>query len=394
MVATVGLPAPLLGQGSVEQQLRRNQQQLEDIKRERDRLQEDLNQIRGRVNNTTSELMNLEGQKRVTGRIVNELDRQIGSMRGQVDTLTVELILTQDALAEKRAVLERRLAEIYKRGTLWTFQALFAAEKFGDLISRYKYLYLVSRQDRALVGEVEELRDRIATSRRELLNVRNELSRRRNERGQELSQFVRLERQRQLSLQRTKASEREAANRLLSLSKDEQRLNDLVASLEKARRTATAGRPASAPAVEGSIRTTDIGTLDWPVDGTILYGFGPQKLPNKSTVVRQGVGISVPTWTPVHAIEAGTVAIVANLGTYGRSVIIEHGGGFFTTYLYLSKVDVVARQPVAKGTPIGLSGGANSDEGPHIELQIRGEGAIALDPVNWLKNRPKAPAAH
>src|SRR5262249_25418855 len=153
-----------------------------------------------RVHNITSELTNLEGQKRVTGRIVNELDRQIGSMRGQLDTLTVELILTQDALLEKRAVLERRLAEIYKRGNMWTFQALFAAESCGDLLSRYKYLYLVSRQDRALVTEVEDLRDKISTRRRELLNVRLELSRRRNERGQELTQFVRLERQRQTSL--------------------------------------------------------------------------------------------------------------------------------------------------------------------------------------------------
>src|SRR2546429_1419066 len=114
------------------------------------------------------------------------------SMRGQLDTLTLELILTQDALAEKRAVLERRLAEIYKRGSLWTFQALLAAESFGDLLSRYKYLYLVSRQDRALVGEVEDLRDRIAARRREGLNVRAELARRRDERGKELSQYVRL----------------------------------------------------------------------------------------------------------------------------------------------------------------------------------------------------------
>ncbi len=344
-----------------------------------------MDQIRNRVHSLSSEIINLEGQKRVTGRLVNELDRQIGSMRGQLDTLTVELIITQNALAEKRAVLERRLSEIYKRGEMWTFQALFAAESFGDLVSRYKYLYLVSRQDRALVGEVEDLRDRITDRRRELLTVRNQLARRRDERGDELSQYTRLERQRQTSLAKTKASEREAANRLAALSKDEQRLNDMISNLERLRRTALANAPARAAA--STIRSDDLGSLEWPVDGgSLLYPFGQVRLPNNTTIVRQGVGIKVPVGTPVRVIEAGTVRIAQNLGTWGPSVIVDHGGGFYTTYMYLSRIDVKAEQVLAKGAPIGLSGGATSDEGPHIEFQIR-EGDMKLDPVNWLKNR-------
>ncbi|MBI4421829.1 MAG: peptidoglycan DD-metalloendopeptidase family protein [Gemmatimonadetes bacterium] len=368
---------------NVEQLLRSNQQRLEEIRRERDQLESELQRVRSRVHNISSELSNLERQKGVTGRIVNELDRQIGSMRGQLDTLSVELVLTQDALAEKRAVLERRLSEIYKRGPLWTYQAMLAAESFGNLLSRYKYLYLVSRQDRALVGEVEELRDRIARRRQELLNVRAELARRRDERGLELSRYLRLERDRELNLRRTRASEREAAARLESLTKDEQRLNDIISALERARRAALA---AAAPA-EGTIRTADLGSLDWPVDGRILYQFGRVRLPNNTYIRYNGVGIGVPIGTPVKAIEAGTVRTAGSLGTYGPTVFLDHGGGFYTLYLYLSRVQVKAGQPVAKGQVIGLSGGANSEEGPHIEFQIRGEGGIALDPVNWLKSQ-------
>lgn len=376
--------APLHGQ-AVEQQLRTNQRELESIRRERDELQDQLARLRGRVHSITSELSNLDRQRSVTGRMVNELDRQIGSMRGHLDTLTLELILAQDALSEKRAVLERRLAEIYKRGTMWTYQALLVAESFGDLLSRYKYLYLVSRQDKALVGEVQELRDRIAQRRQELVNVRRELARRRDDRGRELSAFQRLERDRELNLRKAKASEREAVARLDELSKDEVRLNDLIASLERARRTAAASRPA-VPATEGTIRTLDLGTLDWPVNGTILYGFGRVQLPNKTWVRRQGVGIGTPVGTPVKAIRAGTVRVAGPMQTWGPTVIVHHGGGFYTLYLYLSRVDVKVDQEIIAGTQVGLSGGARSEEGPHIEFQIR-EGAIALDPVNWLKNR-------
>ena len=70
-------------------------------------------------------------------------------------------MLAQDALDEKHAVLERRLVDIYKRGALYGYQVLLAAESFGDLLSRYKYLYLVSRQDRTLTDEMNRLRNRI-----------------------------------------------------------------------------------------------------------------------------------------------------------------------------------------------------------------------------------------
>ncbi len=381
---------PLRAQATVDAQLRNQQRQLEDIRRERDDLQQQLSGLRGRVHSISSELTNIDRQRSVTGRLVNELDRQIGSMRGQLDTLTLELILAQDALAEKRAVLERRLADIYKRGSLWTYQALLVADSFGELLSRYKYLYLVSRQDKALVGEVQELRDRISQRRQEVVNVRTELAHRRDDRGRELAQFQRLERDREQNLRKAQASERDAVARLEALSKDEQKLNDVIASLERerARRAAAASRAAvPAPAAAaGSIRTTDLGTLDWPMDGTIIYDFGRVQLPNKTFVRRDGVGIAAPVGTPVKTIEAGTVQLAGALGTWGPTVVVEHGDGFYTLYLYLSRIDVKVGQHVAKAGQIGLSGGASSDEGPHIEFQIR-QGQIKLDPVNWLKNR-------
>src|SRR5206468_2943944 len=41
-------------------------------------------------------------------------------------------------------------------------QVLFTAASFGDLLSRYKYLYLVSRQDRLLANDMSKLQRRIA----------------------------------------------------------------------------------------------------------------------------------------------------------------------------------------------------------------------------------------
>jgi septal ring factor EnvC (AmiA/AmiB activator) len=42
---------------------------------------------------------------------------------------------------------------------------------------------------------------------------------------------------------------------------------------------------------------------------------------------------------------------------------------------------------VQKGETIGTVGGENSDQGPHLYFEIRGENQIALDPADWLRRR-------
>src|SRR5438552_15625475 len=134
--------------------MRDNQRRLEDIRRERSAVEQELEGLRTQAHSITDELANLEHQKDATNRIVNELDRQIAALSRQIDETTVNLLLAQDALAEKRPVLERRLAAIYKPGPLYTYQLLLAAQGCGDLLSRYKHLFLVSRQARPLTNDL------------------------------------------------------------------------------------------------------------------------------------------------------------------------------------------------------------------------------------------------
>ena len=154
-------PAHAQGTPDLEDSRRR----LEEIRAERDRLQQQQRRLQGQVHDVNDELSNLERQRESTHRIVNEIERQIGGLASQLDRSSAELILAQDNLAERRAVLQRRLVDIYKRGPLHTFQVLLAAEGFGDLLSRYKYLYLTSQQDRSLVTDVEKLRNRVGNQR-------------------------------------------------------------------------------------------------------------------------------------------------------------------------------------------------------------------------------------
>jgi murein hydrolase activator len=340
------------------------------------------------VHDVNDELSNLERQRESTQRIVGEIERQIGGLASQLDRSSAELILAQDNLAERRAVLERRLIDIYKRGPLHTFQVLLAAESFGDLLSRYKYLYLTSEQDRFLVEDVEKLRNRVVQQRNNILNVRGELDRRREEREAEFSRYTELASERARKLQTLQRSARSTERRLSQLQKDESRLNGLLASLERSRRDELArGALRGAVATPGSITTADLGKLDWPVEGAIVYHFGRDTLPSGGIIRWNGVGIAAPVGTPVKAVESGRVRLVGQFGTYGLTIVLEHGNGYYSVYSHLESAQVKLGASVDKGRVLGMVGGQNSDYGPHLHFEIRGENQIALDPATWLRRR-------
>jgi septal ring factor EnvC (AmiA/AmiB activator) len=384
------LAAPAAAQRpTYQQQMQDNQRRLEGIRRERSQVEQELARLRTAAHSLSDELANIDRQKQSTNRIVNELDRQIAGLGQQIDQITVDLLLAQDALLEKRAVLERRIVDIHKRGPLYGWQVLLAAESFGDLLSRYKYLYLVSRQDRLLTNDMHKLRDRVARQRQLLVDARETLGRRRRERTDELDRYQTLERERQTNLRETRRSTRQAEQRLSRLERDERGLNDRIEALERARREAEARGAVAGP---GAITTADLGGLDWPVDGggVIIYPFGTTTGPNNTRIPRHGIGIKAPVGSAVRAVAPGTVSLAGPLGLYLTSVLIDHGGGYYTFYAYLNDATVQQGDRVGRGQVIGHVGGESSDEGPHLHFEIRGQGGIALDPGNWLRRPPPA----
>ncbi len=377
-------PGPLQAQSGTTAQLEQSRRRLDSIRVERQRLEAQQQRLQGQVRDVNADLRNLERQRETTNRIVNEIESQLAGLNNEVARVSGELALAEDNLEEKQAVLERRLIDIYKRGRLYTFQALLAAESFGDLLARYKYLYLTSRQDRALVHDVEALNARVRRQRNDLLGIRASLGSTRADREQELRRYADLATARARRLAQLQRSGQATEARLTELEKDEARLNELLAALERARRTAAAAGGAPIP---GGLTTDDIGKLDWPVNGRIVYNFGRTTLPSGVVVRFNGIGIGAREGTPVKAVETGRVELVQRLGTYGLTVVVQHGNGYRSLYMQLQGASVVVGQDITRGQVIGTVGGANSDEGPHLHFEIRGENSIPLDPSDWLKRR-------
>ena len=380
-VAAMARPAPAQ---SAEQRLRQQEQELEAIRRERSELQRRLGELQGEAHDLSEEATNLRRQADATARLMRSLDVQLESITRDVDATSESLNRAEQDVSTRRQSLRQRLVDIYKRGPMFTTEALLSARTFGELVGRYKYLHELALHDRSVVNQVEDLFNEIERQRSLLVRLQSEIERNKLEKAEEVARLRSLEGERKRSLVAVQQSERQLKDRLSRIQRDEQRLGQLLAAMEAARRRAEALPNAENTA--SSLRTTDLGKLDWPVDGAILYNFGRAVNPNNTTIRWNGVGIGAPSGTPVRSVAGGEVTFVSQIGTYGLTVILQHGDGDYSVYGSLSRADVRVGQDLIKGQVLGAVGRADPELEPHLHFEIRPKGR-ATDPLTWLRGR-------
>jgi septal ring factor EnvC (AmiA/AmiB activator) len=103
-------------------------------------------------------------------------------------------------------------------------------------------------------------------------------------------------------------------------------------------------------------------------------------------ILRRGIGIAAEEGAPVTAVAGGSVVFAQPYLGYGPSVILSHGAGYYSVYLFLSDIIVRQGDAVILGQEIGRVGGSATPEGAHLEFQIR-INRQAVDPLPWLKSR-------
>ena len=379
-------PAHAIAQESpdVRRRLDESQARLEVIREERQRLRRELAGIAGQVSGDSAELVNIERQIDASVSVLAEFDVQRLALSDRLTAMTREMLLTRDALTARRVVLRARLRDIYKRGPLRAVEVLLSSRSFSDLLNRYRYLRDVAVFDRMLLEDVRELEGSLADQRSGLSRESDRIAGVRAERLREYGELERLERERQERLHRFADRRDEAQSTLALLAAEEAELRALIRGLEERRRSAE--RAAGTTSVS-SLTTGDLGRLAWPVEGEILWRFGPER-EGRTTIPREGIGIAAPRGTRVNAVDRGTVASVAARAS-GQTVILDHGAGFYSSYQKLRDVTVREGQAVDEGEAIGYVGGDATR--PHIEFQIYEPGAVgprAVDPVRWLRGRP------
>ncbi|MDE6046119.1 MAG: M23 family metallopeptidase [Alistipes sp.] len=104
----------------------------------------------------------------------------------------------------------------------------------------------------------------------------------------------------------------------------------------------------------------------------------------KTLQSHQGVDYTVPEGSRVFATADGVVRDVWDRNsTSGRTVSIDHGNGFETSYSHLSQINVRRGQRVSRGDIIARSGDTGLSLAPHLHYEVRFRG-MRIDPIHYF----------
>jgi murein DD-endopeptidase MepM/ murein hydrolase activator NlpD len=132
---------------------------------------------------------------------------------------------------------------------------------------------------------------------------------------------------------------------------------------------------------------------DWPVSGPfarplagiVTGAFGTRRVLNGKTQSRHlGVDLRAAVGEPVHAAGNGRVVLAGDFYLSGKSVFIDHGGGVFSMYFHLSRIEVEKGDTVPSGAVIGRAGATGRSPGPHLHFGMRVKGAH-VDPLGLIE---------
>ena len=112
--------------------------------------------------------------------------------------------------------------------------------------------------------------------------------------------------------------------------------------------------------------------------GTILNPF------YRTLKSHQGVDYTVAEGSSIFATADGRVKEIADKNsTLGKTIVIDHGNGYQTSYSHLLSVLVKKGQSVQRGDIIALSGNSGLSLAPHLHYEVRYNG-IRIDPIHYF----------
>lgn len=132
-----------------------------------------------------------------------------------------------------------------------------------------------------------------------------------------------------------------------------------------------------------SRRTPDLPFLR-PVPGRITSDFGQGRVFNgRPGIPHLGTDLAGREGTPVVATADGRVAAVREEYLGGLTVRVDHGGGWVSHYMHLSKASVTVDSVVRRGEPVGEVGRTGRVTGPHLHFALSWRGRF-VDPATLM----------
>ena len=377
--------------------------QLNDLKDQKKELAEQIAQVKGQYQANENEIEDMVNRK-------NSIDQQIALLHAQIDNINQQIAAYALLIADKQDELDEaqfRLDELNEKnkerirameedGNISYWSIIFKASSFSDLLDRLSMIEEIAASDQKRLKELSEAADLVASAQAELKSEKDELSETRQEldatqaelddkRAEAdalLTELVARGEEFQAMLDASEALQEELMEQIAQKEKD-------LKAAEYQEWLATYVPPTTKPT--GSDTTPSDGapsSSGWisPLKSYKLTSpFGMRKHPILGYErMHNGVDMAAPAGTPIYAAKSGKVTAASfQSGGAGNYVSINHGDGFASIYMHMTRYIVSVGDYVSAGQVIGYVGSTGLSNGNHLHFGISYNGTY-VNPMKYI----------
>ena len=392
--------------------------QIAELKSQKKELESQMKDVKNQVKENDNEIANLVDQKNAIDQEIFLLYQQIDNIDQQLAAYSLliadkqdELDNAQDHLDELSAKNKERIRAMEEDGSITYWSVLFKASNFSDLLDRLSMIDEIAAADRRRLQELHEAADEVAVAqealeaekeelqvvKQEMDAAQAELDEKRAEADALLAELV--EKGFELDEMYTQMEEEEAAFLKEIAAKEKEYTEAKRREWIQYMSTYVTVPPATQPSTDGGTSssgdgssgtnsgTSSSGSSSWlvPCAYTMLTSpFGNREAPTAgASTYHEGVDLSAPEGTPIYASRTGVVTAATSGRAAGFYVKIDHGDGFHSIYMHMTRYTVRKGQAVSAGQVIGYVGSTGISTGNHLHFGISYNGSY-VNPAHYV----------
>ena len=356
-------------------------------------LKTEINQLRlkiktaeSRERSASTRISSLDEEISLTAKLIRSLKSEEEKTRKRILQLKSEILKNENELESLRARYKKRVVNSYRKGRLTDLEKVFSSTTWRQAIYRTQYLKIISDIEKKLTNQIESLLIQISQQKLELEAVlRNNLKLVRDKQ-QQISSYRDMRIDREKELNRIRNDKKALSNYIEEKEAGIIQLESIIKKVleDKARFERELRIRKQQEALKTKSFKALKGQLPWPAEGRIIAKFARQwnsKL--KTTTENPGIDIKGQPGSPIRTVLGGVVTTITYIRGYGTTIIVDHGGGFYTVYSHVTNIQTVVDGQVRNGDIIAYMGDSGSINGSKLHFEIWGKGQ-KLDPEKWL----------
>ena len=352
-------------------------------------LQNKIRKAESQEKTVTNRISYLDEEISLIGKLIRALKKEEEQTQVEILKLKKDINSNENQLENLRIRYEKRVVNTYLKGRLTDLEKILSSTTWRQAMYRTHYLKIISDIEKDMTVKIERLLIDISQQKVNLeVALRNNLNLKRDKEKQ-INSYRTMRIKREKELTKIRSDKKSLANYVNEKKIGIEQLEGIIKQVleDKARFEREERIRQQQEALKTKSFKSLRGQLPWPAEGRIIAKFGRQWNPKlKTTTENPGIDIKGQPGSSIKSIMNGVVTTITYIRGYGTTIIVDHGGGFYTVYSHVTNIQTDIDSEVRAGDVIAYMGESGSINGSKLHFEIWGKGQ-KLDPELWLRKK-------